>query len=107
MKSMYSFLIVTEKGEKSAGKVTFDLGEFLNKRQYEVNEDFALEKCPLPDTKVRLKIYYNDSTENGYDTMSQISAIDNNLDHSTMSVDISEIIPGKKEETETSGEVKS
>ena len=35
--------------------------------------------------------------------MSQISAIDNNMDNSTMSVDISDIIPSKKEETETSG----
>jgi hypothetical protein len=31
---MYSFLIITDKGEKSAGNVTYDLAEFFNRRIY-------------------------------------------------------------------------
>lgn len=92
---------MTEKGEKSAGSVTFDLGEFLNKRTYEVDEDFPLQKCPLPDTKVHMKIYYNDSKEQGYDTMSQISAIDQGLDISTASLDVSDMGASSSEEKKT------
>ena len=90
---IYNFLIVTEKGEKSAGSVTFDMGEFLNKRQYELEEEFPLQKCPLPDTKVKFKIYYNDSKEHGYDTMSQISAVDHSMDMSINNTDLSELGP--------------
>ena len=31
---IYSFLIFTDKGEKSAGSITYDLADFFNKRVY-------------------------------------------------------------------------
>ena len=31
---MYSFVLATEKGEKSAGNVVVDLAEFINNRLY-------------------------------------------------------------------------
>lgn len=58
MKCLYSFLIITEKGEKSAGSVTYDLAEFFNKRVYEIETEFPLEKCPVAGTKIDMKIYY-------------------------------------------------
>ena len=33
-KCIYNFLIITEKGEKAAGSITYDLSEFFNRRIY-------------------------------------------------------------------------
>lgn len=60
-KCAYSFLIFTEKGEKSAGSVSLDLADFFNKRVYDMQDLFVLQKCPVKDTKVDMKIYYEES----------------------------------------------
>lgn len=50
-----------------------------------------LQKCPVKDTKCDMKIYYEESVETGYDSMSQISTT-SQLDISTNNpLDLSEL----------------
>jgi hypothetical protein len=56
-----------------------------------MEEDFKLQKCPLPDAKIRMKISYEESTEQGYDSMSQISAASQQFDSTNASFEVSDL----------------
>ena len=48
--------MVTPKGEKVAGAVYLDLSKMLNNKMEKIEEDFTLEKCPVKDSTVHMKI---------------------------------------------------
>lgn len=46
----------TPKGDKSAGVVYIDLAKILNNKLEYLEESFPLEKCPVKDSNVRMRI---------------------------------------------------
>lgn len=56
MKSSFSFTMKTPKGDKSAGVVYIDLAKILNNKLEYLEESFPLEKCPVKDSNVRMRI---------------------------------------------------
>lgn len=52
IQTRFTVLIFSEKGNKQAGEVTFDVAEFLNNKQKQVKVDRPLDKCPDKNAKL-------------------------------------------------------
>ena len=51
-KTRFTILIFSEKGNKQAGEVNFDVAEFLNAKQKQMKYEKQLEKCPDKNAKL-------------------------------------------------------
>ena len=96
--SAFNFTMNTPKGEKSAGAVYVDLGVMLNQKLEFLEKDFPLEKCPVKESYVHMRISGEMVGEKDTDTQSQ---------NESFAVDSSLIsIPGEESPTKKSGSEK-
>ena len=57
MQSAFNFTMKTPKGDKTAGVVHVDLATIVNDKIECLEKDFVLEKCPVKESFVHMKIY--------------------------------------------------
>ncbi|CAD8186447.1 unnamed protein product [Paramecium pentaurelia] len=73
-------ILVTEKGQKSAGFHNLDFSQYLNQQNVEFQEALALDKCP--DKKAKLLINFK---------ITRIAELENDVETNDQSLDFSQV----------------
>lgn len=56
IKTKFAIVIYTDKGNKQAGEIIFDVAPFLNERNQSKNYELGLTKCPDKNAKLFFKL---------------------------------------------------
>jgi hypothetical protein len=65
----FAIVIFTEKGNKQAGEVLFDVAPFLNERNQSKSYELGLLKCPDKNAKICFSLRGSIMEEKTFDTL--------------------------------------